>query len=156
VPIPCILPIGPLFAAFGTWLKAFRKRLLRDSRSRDIKDVKIVGFSDLTHLPSPENDAFASAQEKIELNDFESAKKILLDAWISLPPDISSELAYKRLREGFVNLYLARGDNERARKIATLPTILLDRQVQWIVTHPHQQIGGSELIYTEESFEPPK
>jgi hypothetical protein len=150
------LPIGPLFAAFGSWLKSFRKRILRDSRSQDIKDVKIIGFTDAARLPGPENDAVASAQKKIELNDFESAKKILVDAWINLPQDISSELGYMRLREAFVNLYLARGDHERAHKISTLPTILLDRQVQWIVTHPNQQIGGSELALTEESFEPPK
>lgn len=139
-----IIPIGPLISALGSWLQEMRQKLTRDSRNPYIKsDVKTIGFGDANRLPSPENDAVAIASARIDEKEYETAKHILINAWLLTPPGIAGENAKLRLKEGFVRLYQAKDDPPRAEKIAGLPILLLDSEIQWIVTHPDEQIGGT-------------
>lgn len=148
--ITLILPIGPFFAALARWFNSARESLRRDSRLPDLASPPIsFGYSDIHKLPSAEKDAIDLAQSRIDENDFEGAKHTLINAWLLLPQTGNNELAYLRLREGFVKLYQAKGETVRAEKIADLPTLLLDREVQWIVTHPDEQIGGSAFTRDE-------
>jgi hypothetical protein len=149
--LPYVIPIGPLLSLLGAWFGRLREKVNRDSRLPYLKtEPKPFGFSDADKLPAPENEAVLLSMAKIADNDFEAAKHILVNAWLLMPADQESEMAFLRLREGFANLYLAKGDRARAETIATMPTMLLDREVQWIVTHPHDQIGGSAVGSREE------
>lgn len=100
---------------------------------------------DMDKLPLPENDALALSEKKLVENDFEAAKHLLINAWLLTPTGIASEPAFLRLKEGFIKLYIAKGDKERADRIARMPTMILDKEVQWIVTHPDAQIAGSSV-----------
>jgi hypothetical protein len=142
MPQPFVIPIGPLFSFLDRWFRAARERLTRDSRNPYIRtDEKTFGFSDAASLPSIENDAVALAEKHIAAQEFELAKKVLVKAWQLIPSQ--DQAAFMRLREGFVKLYAARGETDKAQSIASMPIIILDREVQNIVTHPHEQIGGS-------------
>jgi hypothetical protein len=152
--LPFVIPIGPVLSFLGAWFARTRERFFRDSRNPYLKSqVKSFGFTEAHRLPSPTNDAVALSAARIAEKDYESAKNVLITAWLLLPLDDTSELEFMRLREGFANLYLARQDRMRAESIASMPTILLDREVQWIVTHPDEQIGGLAITGTDESTE---
>lgn len=140
-----ILPIGALMSWLGNLLHASREKLRRDSRDPFLKDLEVFGFGDLSNLPLPENDAFALAELKTREKDYEAAKHLLINAWLMTAPGMASEPAFLRLKEAFVKLYIAKGDQSRAERISLMPTFLLDREVQWIVTHPDQQLASTSL-----------
>lgn len=141
-----MFPIGPILSYLGKWFRENREKLTRDSRNPLIKsDLTTFGFTDKDSLPLPENEAVALAAERISESDFETAKHMLINAWIMTPDGIAGEPAFQRLRQGFVDLYIAKGDTQRAERISQMPTMLLDKEVQWIVTHQDAQIGGSAL-----------
>ena len=140
--LPFVIPIGPLLSMLGRLFHSARRKLLRDSRNPFIRtDEKTFGFSDAERLATLGNSALAEAELRIAAGDFESAKHELVKAWQQVQPEDHS--AFMSLREGFVKLYIARGERDKAERIASLPIIILDREVQRIVTHPHEQIGGS-------------
>ena len=155
--VPCVIPIGPVLSILGAWLRRVRERLSRDHRNPFIKtDIKTFGFTEAHRLPTPENEAVALSQSKTAEKDYEAAKHVLVNAWLLLPSEERSEFAFTRLREGFAGLYLAKGDRQRSKRIASMPILLLDSEVQWIVTHPHEQIGGSAAGLPEEVREEKK
>lgn len=151
-----IIPIGPLISALGSWFHQLREKLTRDSRNPYIKtDIKTFGFADMHTLPTPENDAVARSAAKIAEKDYETAKHVLINAWLLIPQEGNNDGAFICLKEGFVNLYLAKGEQARAEHIAALPILLLDREIQWIITHPDQQICGSKYDVEGQDGDPP-
>ena len=138
--LPIMIPIGALLSWLGSCLRSSRDKLRRDSRDPALKDVPIFGFEDLSKLPLPENDAIALAELRIAERDFEAAKHLLINAWLLTAPGPQNELAFLQLKQGFVRLYIAKGERERADRISAMPPLLLDREVQWIVTHPDQPL----------------
>ncbi len=152
--IPLVLPLGPLVAFLNGILESARKRIGKVHKSPfETPDSKHFGFEEAKNLPLPENEAYQAALKQIAAADFEGAKQTLVDAWQQLPSDESSEMAYLRLREGFVKLYAAKGEAGRAAHISTLPSMILGREVQWIVTHPDAQIGGCGTFTESEQIE---
>ncbi len=124
-------------------MRSMKQKLFRDSRNPYIKpDLKTFGFSDIEKLASPENDAIKLAELRIAEGDFEGAKHQLVLAWLLIPAGPANEPAFLRLRDGFVKLYTAKGEEERALRIQAMPTMLLAREVEWIAKHPEQQLAS--------------
>ncbi|MBX9689710.1 MAG: hypothetical protein K2X27_23580 [Candidatus Obscuribacterales bacterium] len=141
-----IIPIGPIISMLSNWLQSAREKLRRDSRLPHLKnEVKVFGFKDALRLPGPANDAVALAELEIARHDFERAKHLLINCWLLCENAKSDQLEFLRLREGFVRLYSQKGEDWRAKKIAEMPISLLDREIQWLVQHPDEQVGASLL-----------
>jgi len=143
-----IIPFGSILSLLSTWVKETREKLLRPGRRYPDAAVepKIFGFADSNSLPLPENLACREAEEKLSRGDFEGAKLTLVRAWLELQDDRENQTARLRLKDGFLELYKASGDEDRALVISKMPLLVLDNEVQWIVTHPDEQIGACELF----------
>lgn len=145
MPVPNF-SLGSLITLLRKWFNPDREKFTRDSRSPFLKsDVTTFGFTDLDKLPSSVTDALSLSEAKIANKDFATAKQVLINTWLATPSGIASEPAFIRLREGFQKLYIAKGDTARADQIAIMSTLILDQEVQWIVTHPGEEIAGASF-----------
>ena len=139
------ISLGPIFAMLSSWLKTAREQLLGTARKTYPKErPEIFGFADLEKLPLPENKACKAAKDRADKGDFEGAKQILVNAWLETEKE--NEPARIVLKEGFRALYESKGELNLAGLIGTLPLIVLENEVQWIVTHPDEQIGASGYL----------
>lgn len=139
-----MIPIGAILSNLSEWVRRMREKRHRDSRNPYIKsDAKTFGFLDFENLPLAENDAVGLAKAKMAENDFSAAKHILVNAWLTTKNSPQNELAFLRLKEGFVDLYQTQGQTERAAYIAGMPVMLIEKEMQWIVEHPDADLGAA-------------
>lgn len=145
-----MIPIGTVLSSLSKWVRRMRDRLHRDSRNPYIKtDTKTFGFEDMQRLPLTENDAVAISKIKIAEHDYNAARHVLVNAWLTMKVGPENELALLRLKQGFVELYQAKGEADRAAYIDSLPVMLLDGQMQWLADHPDEDLGGAGKSYSQ-------
>lgn len=139
-----LIPIGALLSFVRAWFLPAAKKTkepIIDVQPYNPVDLQPFGMVEAGKLPLPEYDAVLAAKSKFSEGDFEGAKHLLINTWLMISMNETAELAQLQLKQGFVDLYQAKGDMERAQRISAMPAYLLDREVQWIVTHPDEQIG---------------
>jgi len=138
-----ILPIGPWLSLLGKLIESGRRKLTRDSRHPELKsEAPSIGFSQRENLPLPENAIVGDLEKLLQAGEFTQAKELLINAWTNSPNYGDKELRLNRLKEGFIKLYIAKGQVKRAERISQMPTLMLDQEVKWIVTHPDLEIAG--------------
>lgn len=138
-----IIPIGPIISLLKTWFGSARRKLLKAKTelTSPPEEPKLFKFKDAERLPFPENEAIARARDKITQREFEEAKKILTTAWIDCAKRDSAEIPQSQIRAAIVELYKAKGDEERALKLAEMPLLILDSEINWSIAHPDEPIG---------------
>lgn len=138
-----IVPIGPIISLLKTWFGSARHKLLKAKAELTYpeEEPKLFKFKDAERLPFPENEAIASARIKISEGEFNQAREVLTSAWIQCSARESAEIPRLSIRAAIAELYEAQGDAERAAKLAQMPLLILDSEIKWSLTHPHEPIG---------------